>query len=262
MWIGKKNWDEELMFGRTALEMCEEIKYLGVILTPNLKWDRHLEYLDDKNSKLIRLMNAVNVLAGGLELSSKVTIYKQLYLPTLLHGHVIWAAALNGRQRDQLKSLQRKAILAMTGAFSTTNNSKLLDLIGLLEVNEEIACLSECRELEEESRKKIRSDRLAAQRERLQGDRYEPLFNEQLIMKIRRKETIWFLTGHGPFATHSIRFNKNELTNCRLCRLVDETPRHLLFDCAFFRQNIDRNLNDLVLFETKCREIAFTLYSA
>ena len=261
MWIGRKAWDEELKCGRMTLEICEQIKYLGLILTHNLKWDGHLTYLEEKNSKLIRLINAVTALTGNLDLNNKMTIYRQVYLTTLLYCHEIWAAALNNRQKDQLKSLQRKTILAMTGAFSSTNNSKLLDLIGVLEVNEEIAYQNEIKGEDHETRKRIKADRLAAQRERLQGDRYEPMFNEELVRKIRRKETFWFLTGHGPFATYSVRFNKNETTNCRLCRLVDETPRHLLHDCASFKENVERNSTDLVLFEEKCREIAFRLYS-
>ena len=39
MWIGRKAWDEELKCGRTTLKICEQIKYLGLILMHNLKWD-------------------------------------------------------------------------------------------------------------------------------------------------------------------------------------------------------------------------------
>ena len=85
-----------------------------------------------------------------------------------LYCHEIWPSGLTGRLRDQLSSLQRKAILAMTGAFSTTNNLKLLDLIGVIEIHDEIACQAECRERDHEEDRKIKAGFLAGQRRRFQ----------------------------------------------------------------------------------------------
>ena len=84
MWLGRKALDEEFKCGRTTLEMSDELKYLGVIQTRNLKCDRHLAYLEQKNDKQIRLINAVNALTGGLTLN-KMVIYKQAYLTAILY---------------------------------------------------------------------------------------------------------------------------------------------------------------------------------
>ena len=47
----------------------------------------------------------------------------------------------------------------------------------------------------------------AAQRKRLQGDKYKPLFSEDSLV------SNWIRFKWTPFATNSIRSNKNELTN-------------------------------------------------
>ena len=41
-------------------------------------------------------------------------------------------------QKDKLHTLQWDAILSITGTYQSTKNSKFLDLLGLLEINEEI----------------------------------------------------------------------------------------------------------------------------
>ena len=69
--------EDDLKCGRTNLEMSSELKYLGVILTPNLKWERHLAFLEKKNEKLIRGIKAVNALTDKLTLKSKMVIYNK-----------------------------------------------------------------------------------------------------------------------------------------------------------------------------------------
>ena len=184
----------------------------------------------------------------------------QAYLTSILYGHEIWAPALTGRLRDQLTSLQRKAILALTGAYSTTNNLKLLDLIEVLEINAESACQLESRWKDFEEKKQIRTAHLARQRNRIEGEPYVNLFADKLT-SIRRKESFWFMSAHGPFRARRVQFDRNQPTNCRLCGLVDESPLHLLYDCAHFANHPKRDTPlDPALIEERCREIIFKLY--
>ena len=108
----------------------------------------------------------------------------------------IWVPALTGRLRDQLTSPQRKAILALTGAYSTTNNLKLLDLIEIIEINAESACQLESRWKDNEEKKQIRTAHLARQRNHIEGERYVNLFADQLT-SIRRKESFWLMSATG-----------------------------------------------------------------
>ena len=141
--------------------------------------------------------------------------------------------------------MQRKAVFALTNAYSTTNNLKLLDLTKILEINEGVKCQAECKWKTMEEKRAIRAEFLRRQRERTIaqfGETYEAPFDRDEIGKIKRREAFWCVTGHGPFKTHLQRFDKNREVKCRFCGLVDETPAHLLHDCAHFETNLAREV--------------------
>ena len=46
----------DYFLGGDPLKQCKSIKYLGVYLTNNLKWDMHIEYTTHKAIKALRLI--------------------------------------------------------------------------------------------------------------------------------------------------------------------------------------------------------------
>ena len=136
-------------------------------------------------------------------------------------------------------------------------------MIDTLMINDEVACQAECRGKDEEEKKKIRAEHLIRQRQLIQGERYENPFDIKELQKIKRRETFWFLTGHGPFHAHWARFGPNQPANCRFCGLVDESPLHLLHDCAYFKDHLQKGTPpDLDLYEQRCREITLRIYQS
>ena len=101
------------------------MKYLGVFIEPSMKWYRQIEHLADRNAKLIGLMRKVHRMVGSMQLRHRMTLYNQLYLSTMLYCSHVWGDSLRQHQKDKLHALQRDAILSMTGAYLSTNNSKL-----------------------------------------------------------------------------------------------------------------------------------------
>lgn len=253
--LGKREFTDTIRYRSTTIEYVEKTKFLGMILQPNLRFGEHLVYIEEKSNKLVRLIHYLNYLTGGLSIKEKTIIYKQVYLVSILYGKEVWHPRLNAQQREKLTSIQRQAILAVSGAFPTTNNRKLLNLLGFLEVNEEAACQMECNGKTREERLALRAERLSRQRHQTEGEYAVPTGVE--IKLIRRREALWFITTHGPFRHHLARIKRDRITLCRFCARRLETADHLLNECEDFRELI---FSDTKSFEVVCCHIVKAIF--
>ena len=134
------------------------------MIESSLKWNRQIELLAERNFKLIALMRKLIGLTGGLKLKFRLLLHNQLHLSTMLYCSDVWGEQLNQQQKNRLHSMQRTAILSLTGAYHSTNNAKLLDLLGLLEVNEEIGYRQQTRALDSVEKKRNRLELIAMRR--------------------------------------------------------------------------------------------------
>ena len=117
-------------------------------------WNCHLA---NRNAKLIGLMRKVHRMVGSMQLRHRMTLYNQLYLSKMLYCSDVWSDSLRQRQKDKLHMLQVDAMLSITGAYPSTN-SKLLDLLCLLEINDEIEFRSQTRHMDSLERKQKRHE--------------------------------------------------------------------------------------------------------
>ena len=250
------DWVKSTEFHRMRWQNVQANKFsLLLFLQADLKFNAHIDYMEQKSSKLIRLIHFANHLAGGLSIEQKTVIYKQVYLVSVLYGSEVWHSTLNKMQRAKLTSIQRQAILAISGAYFSTNNNKLLNLLKLLDANDEIACKLECRGKDLGEKSTIRSSWLNKQKEATDGDYAVPPAVE--IEKLYRKESMWFITSHGPFRHHRTRFNPANASLCRFCAIRLETADHLLNDCTELGQ---AEFSDTRSFESTCTDIIRRLF--
>lgn len=251
-WLGKRPVKRAtLLFDSQRIPEAKVVKHLGIMLEPSLKWHEHMRLLADRNLKLIALMRKVNALAGGLELRHRLSLYNQLYLSTMLYGSDVWGPQLTETQKNNLRSMQRKAILSLTGAYASTNSDKLLNLLGLLEINEEIEFRLDTRALDSTERKEQRTARIAERR--LNGPQYDLL--DCNLSESTSREIFFFATAHGPFLSLSHRFNNEVPLNCRFCGIFEETAEHLLLFCSAFEPlQISRD-TVVSAVESKCKHI-------
>ena len=179
-------------------------------------------------------------------------LYNQLYLSTILYCSDVWGQ-MNQLQRNRLHTTQRSAVLSVTGAYPSTGNSKLLNLLGLLEVNEEIEFREQTKALDSDERKRKRLERIEERRQ--EGEQYGASFECRLGESVSR-EIFFFLTGHGPFVSHSRRYNDELAVNCRFCGIFEESLEHLLLHCAAFESLEINQDTEMSTIETRCRFIA------
>jgi hypothetical protein len=68
-------YEEEISFNNKQIEMVNKMKYLGIYINNELNWKNHLNYLEEKNSNLIRLINYINHQANYLPIEKKNYIF-------------------------------------------------------------------------------------------------------------------------------------------------------------------------------------------
>jgi len=186
-------------------------------------------------------------------------VYHRVYLPTMLYLSEIWAADLSSTQTDSLKALQRKYLLALTGAYTSTNKLKLMNLLGVLSIEKEIECQHLGREKDVEERKEIRDACIAKQMAGFDSFYLLPIKLET-VGELRSKYSIWLLTGHGPFRTS--RGNTSREKRCRLCGRGLETPDHLLVSCReLVSDRVENSILGASEFDKVARKIVKKLFS-
>ncbi|GBM92307.1 Putative protein in type-1 retrotransposable element R1DM [Araneus ventricosus] len=119
-------WDNQIIKRSTSL------KYLGVIIDNKLNWADHLINM---KTKLTHLYQKITRIAGtnwGLDKDLRRRLYKTVAERMILHGAAAWAYPLSARQSKLLNSIQRKFLLNITGAYSTTPTAALQVIEGIL----------------------------------------------------------------------------------------------------------------------------------
>ena len=83
--------------GRELLPQVEEFKYLGVLLTSKGKMQRQIDrHICTALTVMWKLKLSV-VVKRELSQKAKVTIYRSIYVPTLIYGHELWVVTENMR---------------------------------------------------------------------------------------------------------------------------------------------------------------------
>ncbi|GBM93588.1 hypothetical protein AVEN_150852-1 [Araneus ventricosus] len=119
-------WNNQIIKRSTSL------KYLGVIIDNKLNWADHLINM---KTKLTHLHQKITRIAGtnwGLNKDLRRRLYKTVAERMILHEAAAWAYPLSARQSRLLNSIQRKFLLNITGAYSTTPTAALQVIGGIL----------------------------------------------------------------------------------------------------------------------------------
>ena len=250
--IGKLDINEELRIDEHIIESVDKVKCLGIMLDREMKWNSHIDYLQEKSTKVIKVLKALRWRKRDLKLKYRRTLYLQVCLPAILYGYKIWSKNLREYQKRKLTSVQRQILIALTGAYRTTSSFKLQNVMGVLDISEEIR-------FKRENEAKSSDEKKINYKERLREESKE-LYDE--LEESETKELIWFVVNHGPFRTYLKRFGLDSNETCRLCgHRCLETPEHLLRECEatreFMRIEDESELGEL---EAAIRRVVCEIY--
>ena len=87
-----------------------------------MSWASHISKLSTKANRKLGILKAIG---NEIPRPTKEQIYKTFILPNLEYGDVIFSSA-DFIHINKLNKIQRNAALVCTGAYKTTENTKLL----------------------------------------------------------------------------------------------------------------------------------------
>ena len=90
----------------------DEVKYLGLVLDPKLKFDKHIGATLEKCDKLTRLLYPLVSRRSRLSNANKILLYKLIFRPTITYGFPAWHSCATTR-RKKLQTRQNKLLKMM-----------------------------------------------------------------------------------------------------------------------------------------------------
>ena len=94
----------------TVLENVESIKYLGVTITSDLKWNLHIRNVCSKANRTLGFLRR-NLFSCPQD--GKEAAYKSMVRPILEYGSTVWDPHCNGLN-DELENVQKRAARFVT----------------------------------------------------------------------------------------------------------------------------------------------------
>ena len=109
----------------TVLENVESIKYLGVTITSDLKWNSHVRNVCSKANRTLGFLRR-NLFSCPQDV--KEAAYKGMVRPILEYGSSVWDPYASGLQ-EELDKVQNRAARFVTGNYTREEGS----MTGILE---------------------------------------------------------------------------------------------------------------------------------
>lgn len=119
---GKLNRNPAIVLIDKHIQFVRYQPYLGVVLERNLTFYNHIKTTGAKAKTLLGKITRVIRLKYGIKLAQLNFLYKTVFAPIISYGAWVFQHRLNHcHTRGLLRSIQRKVLLNITGAYCTTS---------------------------------------------------------------------------------------------------------------------------------------------
>ena len=120
-----------LMEGQ-ELKFVDQIKYLGMNIQSRLSWTNHVVGQIKKANMLLNRARTVIGREWGLDPEKALWIYTAIARPKVTYGSLVWAHSLDKTLMNKLKQMQRKILVAISGALRSTPTEAMEVIAGLI----------------------------------------------------------------------------------------------------------------------------------
>jgi len=241
------------------IEFQQVVKYLGVSIQQNGRYNTHIRETADKTVELFSKLRSITQAEWGLTNETTTRIYKAVYVPRIGYAPSVWVdVSLKYKQcRKWLLQSQRRPLLCMTKAYRTASTEALQVLAGILPLDLELEARAAVERLRtEEKEGKVAADMSrqrqveawasarhqwqARWRESTKGrwtERWFPSIETRLQRPWVRPDhyVSQLMTGHGDFKASLHRFSLANTSECE-CGAELDSAEHFIFECACFDQ--------------------------
>ena len=111
-----------------VVEVVEDFNYLGIVLDKHLTWQKHVDSVHSKLSKVCGILAKIKHLVPQTTLK---TIYNSLMACRLHYGILVW-----GKSSNKLFKIQKKAIRIITNSSFNAHTEPLFKSNNILKVND------------------------------------------------------------------------------------------------------------------------------
>ena len=127
----KRTLSANILMGNTTLVQLSDTKFLGVILSSDLSWSKHINIVVNKTSKNIGIIAKVRHL---LPTSHTCMLYKTLVEPYINYCNLVWASQHKRGNLEKILKVQKKFCRIITFSAFQAHSKPLFRQLGLLSV--------------------------------------------------------------------------------------------------------------------------------
>ena len=109
----EKQFTTEVELKNEPLEIVNEVKLLGVVISDDLKWHRNTNYLTKKANKKMRMLHIAAKFTKNREHLKH--IYKTFIRSNLEFSSTVWHSSLSVADRQDLERVQKAAVKVILG---------------------------------------------------------------------------------------------------------------------------------------------------
>ena len=134
---GSPSWSPSISMGgaSTTLPVVTEFKYLGVVLSKNFHFQKHINFAIAKGEKRALMLFKLLKINKALTFSNMCLIYNSVIIPAFSYAISLWfETATRSLYSSRLMALQRKCLLAISGCLRTTSTASLDLVTGVLPI--------------------------------------------------------------------------------------------------------------------------------
>lgn len=129
-------------FGEDRIKAVNEVKYLGIIISEGLSFVKQVIRVSRTSQEMFSRLKSVKRSKWGLSSAHALLLYKAVYMPRVSYGAELWYEKVMTKKNTEkiLESAQRRALLAISGAYKTTSTKALQVITGLPPLHLVIEC--------------------------------------------------------------------------------------------------------------------------
>ena len=127
---------QPLVMNGVEIERVHKTKLLGVMITDDLKWDLHIEYIHKKASKRLYFLRRLK--RSGLSCDELLIMYISMIRSVLEYACPVWSTCLTKGLIDDLESIQRRAFRIIDSSLDYEEACEQFEMQTLLERREDI----------------------------------------------------------------------------------------------------------------------------